>query len=107
MVDVARQRRQKTAKFLAEHFGVSERTVRNLVAEERGEYEGRARQRREQIIDLYRQGHTAAAIAGQLKVTRQLVSLRLREARRAGIDLSRPTGVVPSGGCEDLRQTGT
>jgi DNA invertase Pin-like site-specific DNA recombinase len=86
---------------------MSARTVRRVIAEERGQYVGRARQRREQIIDLYRQGHTAAAIAEQLKVTRQLVSLRLREARRDGVDLSRSPGVVPCGGCEDLRQTGT
>lgn len=78
-----------TAREAAEKFGVSVRTVQRVVAEERSVYVGRAVSRREQIITLYRQGLKQKAIAEQLGVTPALVSMRLREAREAGVDLSR------------------
>mgnify|MGYP003381861246 CR=1 FL=1 len=77
-----------TATEAAKRFGVSPRTIRNVVAEERGEYVGRATTRRDQIIELHRQGLKQKAIATKLGVTPALVSIRLREAREAGTDLS-------------------
>ncbi|MFZ2530396.1 MAG: replication protein RepB [Rhodococcus sp. (in: high G+C Gram-positive bacteria)] len=84
-----RRKRRMTAREAAERFGVSPRTIRYVVAEERTEYVGRAVSRRDQIIALHRQGLKQKAIAAQLDVTPALVSIRLREAREAGIDLSR------------------
>lgn len=84
-----RRQRRMTAREAAEKFGVSVRTVQRVVAEERSVYVGRAVSRREQIITLYRQGLKQKAIAEQLGVTPALVSMRLREAREAGVDLSR------------------
>lgn len=93
-----RRQRRMTAREAAEKFGVSVRTVQRVVAEERSVYVGRAVSRREQIITLYRQGLKQKTIAEQLGVTPALVSMRLREAREAGVDLSRlPTdGDEPS-----------
>jgi predicted DNA-binding transcriptional regulator YafY len=83
-----RIRRKVTARELAERFGVSERTVQRSVAEERTIYEARANERRVKIIELHRAGHTRNQIAQALGVTPPLVSIRLREAREAGLDLS-------------------
>lgn len=84
-----RRKRRMTAREAAERFGVSPRTIRYVVAEERADYVSRAVSRRDQIITLHRQGLKQKAIAAQLDVTPALVSMRLREAREAGIDLSR------------------
>ena len=84
-----RRKRRMTAREAAERFGVSPRTIRYVVAEERTEYVGRAVSRRDQIIALHRQGLKQKAIAAQLAQAPALVSIRLREAREAGIDLSR------------------
>lgn len=91
-----RRKRRMTANEAAKRFGVSPRTIRNVVAEERSEYVGRAVSRRDQIIALYRQGLKQKAIAAQLDVTPALVSMRLREAREAGVDLSRLPADVQS-----------
>lgn len=95
-------RRKYTAKELADRTGMSERTVRRLIAEERTDYEDRARQRREQIIALHQQGLTQAAIARQLGISRPLVSRRISDARRDGIDLTL-NGLSEAG---SLSQTG-
>ena len=82
------KRRQRTARELAEMHGISVRTVQRLYAEHRESYESRAKETREQIIELKRQGLKQVAIAQQLGVTTGLVSIRLKEAREAGVDLS-------------------
>ena len=84
-----RERRTVTARELAEQFGVSPRTVLRMVAEERATYEGRSRQRRDQIVELHRQGLKGYEIARELSVSAGLVSTRLKEARKAGVDLTR------------------
>lgn len=84
-----RRKRRVTAREAGERFGRSARTIRRVVAEERADYVGRAAMRRDQIIALHRQGLKQKAIAAQLDVTPALVSIRLREAREAGVDLSR------------------
>ncbi|WP_345314483.1 helix-turn-helix domain-containing protein [Gordonia alkaliphila] len=88
MTEPDRRRRKMTARAAAEKFGVSIRTVQRVVAEERAVYEQAAADRRAQIIDLYRRGLKQKAIAAQLGVTPALVSIRIREAREAGVDLS-------------------
>ncbi|MFK0017075.1 hypothetical protein [Streptomyces sp. NPDC091027] len=60
-----------------------------MIAEERTTYEGRSRQRRDQIVELYRQGRKGYEIARELNVSAGLVSTRLKEARSAGVDLTR------------------
>lgn len=89
MTALHQERRKFTAKQMAEHFGVSERTIRRLMAEPRGSYEAQAQAHREQIIALKRQGMKQRDIASTLGVTPGLVSIRLREAREAGIDLQK------------------
>ncbi|MFF3558264.1 hypothetical protein ACFYXL_33175 [Streptomyces tsukubensis] len=84
-----RERRTATARELADRFGVSERTVLRMVAEERTVYESRSRQRRDQIVELHRQGLKGYEIARELSVSTSLVSTRLKEARSAGADLTR------------------
>lgn len=88
MTALHQERRKFTAKQMAEHFGVSERTIRRLMAEPRSSYEAQAKEHREKIIDLKRQGMKQRDIATTLGITPGLVSIRLREAREAGADLS-------------------
>ncbi|MFJ6426999.1 hypothetical protein [Streptomyces hydrogenans] len=56
--------------------------------EERAEYEGRSQQRRDQIVELHRQGLKGYEIARELSVSTGLVSIRLKAARSAGVDLT-------------------
>ncbi|MFG3499379.1 hypothetical protein [Streptomyces sp. NPDC047886] len=60
-----------------------------MIAEERAAYEDRSRQRRDQIVELHRQGLKGYEIARELNVSTGLVSIRLKEARSAGVDLTR------------------
>ncbi|MEU5583272.1 HTH domain-containing protein [Streptomyces huasconensis] len=85
----SRERRTVTARELADWFGVSPRTVVRMIAEERTTCEGRSRQRRDQIVELHRQGLKGYEIARELHVSAGLVSVRLKEARSAGVDLTR------------------
>lgn len=84
-----RPSRRGTAVELARKFGVSERTIRYTVAEDRAVYEARADERRSQIVELHRKGQGVRAIARELDVSPGLVSTRLKEARLAGVDLTR------------------
>lgn len=88
-----RQKRKKTAKEVAKHFGVSERTVRRHVAEERDTYEARADYRRNLAGAMREQGKSwteiAAAIGGSEWSARALV-------RRYRTSLAEPTGPAPS-----------
>ncbi|WP_164159246.1 DeoR family transcriptional regulator [Stenotrophomonas maltophilia] len=61
-----RQKRKKTAKEVAKHFGVSERTVRRHVAEERDTYEARADYRRNLAGNMREQGKSWAEIAAAI-----------------------------------------
>lgn len=94
-----RRKRRVTAREAGERFGRSARTIRRVVAEERAEYVGRAVSRRDQIVQLHRQGLKQVEIAAQLGVAKSLVSMRLREARESGVDLSR----LPTDDGEDQR----
>ncbi|MFE5881537.1 hypothetical protein [Streptomyces hydrogenans] len=92
-----RERRPVTARELADRFGVSPRTVLRMVSEERSAYEGRSRQRRDRIVELHRQGLKGYEIARELSVSPGLVSIRLKEARAAGVDLT-PYAAASKGG---------
>lgn len=93
---IREEKRKFTARELAARTGLSERTVRRVIAEERDVYVGRAQERRAQIVELYRHGLTHAQIAERLTVTRPLVSRRIAEARRDGIDVSRYSATAAS-----------
>ncbi|WP_244203795.1 hypothetical protein [Streptomyces albovinaceus] len=60
-----------------------------MIAEERAIYESRSRQRRDEIVELHRRGLKGYEIARELSVSAGLVSIRLKEAREAGMDLTR------------------
>jgi DNA-binding NarL/FixJ family response regulator len=89
VIEAKRGRRKHTARELGERFGISDRTIRRIIAEPRPDYESRASDRREQIIALHRQGLGVRTIGRQLSLSHGLVSIRLKEAREAGVDLSR------------------
>ncbi|MFI5945513.1 hypothetical protein ACIBCB_35450 [Streptomyces uncialis] len=73
-----------------------------MVAEERAAYEDRSRQRRDRIVELHRQGLKGYEIARELTISAGLVSIRLKEARSAGVDLTR----YAAAGEGDHRSTG-
>ena len=83
---IIRRRRKKTAKETAAHLGLSERTVRNYIAEERTTYEDRAAQRRSIAGEMHAQGASwaeiAAAVEGSEWAARSLVR-RWRELNKA------------------------
>jgi hypothetical protein len=57
------KRRSLTSTEAATQFGKSPRTIRRLVAEDRGDYEARAIARRQQANDLRQQGASWAEVA--------------------------------------------
>ena len=61
-----RARRKQTAAELAKRFGVTPRTIRNTVAEERNAYLSRAEQRRQKIRELRKTGLSMRAIATEV-----------------------------------------
>jgi DNA-binding CsgD family transcriptional regulator len=76
-------RRNRTARELAEQFGVSERTIRNIAAEPRAEYLARAQDRRRRIAELRAQGKTMRAIADKLGISVGLVATYAKQAQQA------------------------
>lgn len=61
--------RQGSARELAPKLGVSERTIRNYLAEPRVEYQARAAARHARIHELRAQGLSMRAIATEVGVT--------------------------------------
>ena len=84
------RRRKKTAKETAAHLGLSERTVRNYIAEERADYENRAADRRRIAGTLYAKGASwaeiAAAVGGTEWAARALVRRYKAECAASGRD---------------------
>ena len=76
-------RRNKTARQLAEQFGVSMRTIQRAVAEPRDEYNARAVARHERIRSLRREGLSMRAIAKQEGVSVGTVHYALNKPERA------------------------
>lgn len=66
MTGPTRARRNGTARELAERYGVSPRTIQNLVAEERAVFLKRAADRHEKIRALHAKGMTYRAIAAEV-----------------------------------------
>ena len=62
-------KRKRTAREVAERLGVSERTVRNFVAQPRKEYLADAAARRERIRAMRAEGLSMRAIAEREGVT--------------------------------------
>jgi len=62
-------RRNKTARELAEQFGVSPRTIQRAIAEPRADYEARTAARHERIRRLRAEGRSMRAIAIEVGVS--------------------------------------
>ena len=76
------ERRKLTAKQMAARFGVSDRTVRRIMAEPRSVYLSRAQERREQAVELRAEGLTQQQVATRMGVSQQTVSRLLSEAKK-------------------------
>lgn len=85
-----RRQRRKTAREAAEKFGVSIRTVKRLVSEYRHDYEGRARDRRQQAHNLRQQGMSWAAV-GEAMGGISADAARMLAARHKPIDAKKAT----------------
>lgn len=69
MSAVTPARRNKTARELAEQFGVSRRTIQRAIAEPRAEYDARAAARHARIRELREEGRSYRAIAAEVGVS--------------------------------------
>lgn len=74
-----RVRRNKTARELADKFGVSPRTIQRMVAESREDYLARAQDRHERIRALRAEGLTMRAIAEREGVSARAVHYALHK----------------------------
>lgn len=72
-------RRKKTARELADQLGVSQSTVRRLMAEPRDQYLARANTKREQVAQLREQGFSVRAIAEKLEISKSTVGRYVQE----------------------------
>lgn len=72
-------RRKKTARELADQLGVSQSTVRRLMAEPRDQYLARANTKREQVAQLREQGFSVRAIAKKLEISKSTVGRYVQE----------------------------
>jgi DNA-binding CsgD family transcriptional regulator len=84
-------RRSKTAKELAARLGVSERTIRNVVAEPRAEFEARAKARRQRAVELREQGLKYREIAEEMGCSVGTVGTLLHHARKPGTNRRQAT----------------
>lgn len=75
-------RRTKTAKELAERMGVSERTIRNIVAEPWDDYLARAAERRDTAVKLREQGMKYREIAEEMEISTGAVGRLLHDAKK-------------------------
>jgi len=86
MVAEHRRRRTKTAREMAEQLGVSERSIRKIVAEPRDAYEARAKDKQIRARQLRATGATYRQIADDLGISLGSVSTLLHRSplSRAG-----------------------
>lgn len=80
MSAVTPARRNKTARELAEQFGVSRRTIQRAIAEPRAEYDARTAARHERIRELRAEGKSYRAIAAEVGVSLGTVQYALNKA---------------------------
>lgn len=83
MAAETRKRRNKTAKEMAEQLGISVRSVRNIIAEPRENFEARAAEKRARARELRDGGATYSEIAEELKVSIGSVSSLLHAKQTA------------------------
>lgn len=76
--------RKHTARELGERFGRSPRTIRRIIAQERGEFLAQAQKRGEQIAALRAKGMTMRAIAEEVGCSVGTVHRYVKEAREKG-----------------------
>lgn len=80
-----RRRRKATAREMAARLGVSDRTIRRLVAESRDDYISRAEQRRLAAVELREAGESWAMVAEKLGTSVDgAKALGQRAKKRAG-----------------------
>jgi DNA-binding CsgD family transcriptional regulator len=84
------KRRSKTARELANELGVSERSIRNIIAEPRSDYIARARAKEERAQELRASGMKYKQIADEMGISIGSVSVLLRP-RRSDIALGSGT----------------
>ncbi|MGB0972771.1 MAG: helix-turn-helix domain-containing protein [Mycobacterium sp.] len=77
-------RRKMTAREAAERFGVTDRTIRRLIAEPRAEFLARARERRAQAVKLRLQGLKYREIAEEMDLHISYAGRLLADAKRLG-----------------------
>ena len=82
MTAIHRKRRDVTAKQLATKFGVTDRTIRNYVAEPREDWEARGRSRQDEALALLESGLTYSQVAQRLGITRGTAAGLVHRARR-------------------------
>lgn len=75
-------RRTKTAKEMAARLGVSERTIRNVVAEPRAEFLARTAVNRRRAVELREQGLKYREIAVEMGISMGAVGKLLHDARK-------------------------
>jgi len=80
MVAEHRRRRTKTAREMAEQLGVSERSIRKIVAEPRDAYEARAKDKQIRARQLRATGATYRQIADDLGISLGSVSTLLHRS---------------------------
>lgn len=72
-------RHKKTARELANQLGVSQSTVRRLMAEPLQQYLARANTKSEQVAQLCEQGFSVRAIAEKLEISKSAVGRYVQE----------------------------
>ena len=75
-------RRKMTAREAAEQFGASTRTIQRLFAEPRDEFLGRAKERRDCVVTLRKQGMKYKDIAEKMGISTGAVGRILHDARK-------------------------
>ena len=76
-------RRKMTAREGAKRLGVSERTIRNLIAEPRSQFEARAAEKRRRVVELREQGLKYREIAEEMDISPGTVATILHHARKS------------------------
>lgn len=72
-------RRKKTARELAEQLGISQSTVRRLMAEPRADYLARANSKRQQVAELRATGLSVRSIAQETGISKSAVGRYVQE----------------------------
>jgi transposase len=78
---ITQGKRKKTARESAEKFGVTERTIRNWLAQPRAEFLAEATRRRKQALALKEQGLTRRQVAEEMEISFEAAKALLKRAR--------------------------